>query len=300
MDGRLRSHNFNWLTGGLHVLILSGAAQAESAAVWPFALGAMSLVSLAAWMGNYRRLRHVADTPLSNIATAAQGYVELAGTAKMPGGTPFTSPISHRPCVWYRYVVSEKKSDEWTVTDSGVSEELFIITNADGQCVIDPTGAEIFCSRERTWTVGNYRYTESLLLPLERVYALGNFSTVGGAASELNLTADVSALLAQWKQNQSRLLERFDLDRSGSIDLKEWELARRQAVREVEAQHREIRAQPGTNILRAPADGRLFLLSNEMPEAVRSRYLLWAWAHTVIFLAAGGASFALARLSPAS
>ena len=139
MGGRLRLHNFNWLTGGLHALILSLAAQAESAAVWPFALGAMSLVSFAAWMGNYSRLRHIADTPLSNIATAAQGYVEIAGSAEMPEGTPFTSQISHTPCVWYAYVVSEKKGNEWKVTDSGTSEETFIITDGGGRWV-NPAG----------------------------------------------------------------------------------------------------------------------------------------------------------------
>jgi hypothetical protein len=88
-------------------------------------------------------------------------------------------------------------------------------------------------------------------------------------------------------------LKRFDLDHSGAIDLKEWELARRQAVREVEAQHREIRLSAGTNVLRAPADGRLFLVSNEIPAKVRFKYSLWAWAHAVIFIVAGSGVFAL-------
>ncbi|MEO8441397.1 MAG: hypothetical protein ABI547_02845 [Betaproteobacteria bacterium] len=294
MGRGLRIHTANWLTGSVHVIILYGAVHAESAAVWPYALGLMSLVSFAAWIGNYRRLRHIADTPLSNIATAAQGYVEIAGRAEMPGGTPLTSKLSITPCVWYQYEVHEKSSkDEWNLQDFGISTEPFIIKDGGGRCVIDPEGAEVICARKKTWAQGSYRYTEWLLLPREQVYALGDFVTVGGANSDLDLAADVGELLAEWKKDHPELLRRFDLDHSGAIDLKEWELARRSAVREVEANHREIRMSAGTNVLRAPADGRLFLLSNETPANVRFKYALWAWAHAVIFIVAGGGMFAL-------
>ena len=294
MGVRLRLHSFNWLTGGVHVFILAAAAQAESAAVWPFALGAMSLASFAAWVGNYRRLRHVEDTPLSNIATAAQGYVEISGRAELPGGTPLLSNYSLLPCVWFQYEVYEKSSDDkWSLEDSGVSDEPFVVKDATGSCVIDPENAEVLCSRKETWTKGNYRYTEWLLLPRELVYALGDFVTVGGANSDLNLDADVGSLLAAWKKKQPELLKRFDLNQDGALDLKEWELARRQAIREVEAQHREIRMQDGTHVLRAPADGRLFLISNYLPAKLRLNYLLWAWAHAAVFVGAGGGPFAL-------
>ncbi len=290
----LRVRSANWLTGGVHVAILAVAAQAESMAVWPYALGAMSLVSFAAWVGNYRRLRHIADTPLSNIGTAAQGYVEIAGRAEVPGGTPLTSKLTHLPCVWFQYEIYEKSSDDkWSLQDSGISDEPFVVTDASGQCVIDPEGAEVVCSRKQTWTRGGYRYVEWLLLPRELIYALGDFVTVGGANSELNLDADVGALLAEWKKNRPELRKRFDLNQDGTLDLKEWELARRQARREVDARHRDIRTSDGTHVLRAPADERLFLISNCVPAKLRRTYLLWAWAHTVIFIGAGALAFAL-------
>ncbi len=294
MVAHLRLQALNWLTGGIHALILGGAAQADSAAVWPFALGLMSLVSFAAWIGNYRRMRHIADTPLSKIATAAQGYVEIAGNAGMPQGTPLVSKLTLTPCVWYQYTICEKKGDDWIVKEFGASEDPFLLKDGNAQCLVDPAGAEIVCSRERTWTEGRYRYAEALLLPQERVYALGDFATIGGANAELDLTTDVSALLTEWKKNQPELLRRFDLDASGTLDLREWELARRQAVREVEAHHHDIRATAGTNVLRIPVDGRLFLLSNELPAALRLRFLRWAWVHAAVFVGAGGASFGLA------
>ena len=293
MAFRLRLSRLNWLTGGLHALILSGAAHAHSARAWPFALAAMSLVSFAAWIGNYRRLRQIADTPLSNIANAAQGYVEIAGTAQSPGGSELTSKLSLTPCVWYSYVICERTKNEWTEREAGASEAPFIITEGPAQCLIDPRGAEIVCARERTWTQGDYLYTEALMLPLDKVYALGQFETVGGANSQLDLKTDVNALLARWKDDQPELLRRFDLDKNGAIDLKEWELARRQAVREVQVRHNEIRSSTGTNVLRAPDDGRVFLLSTELPSALRLRFLRWAWTHAFVFVAAAGASIAM-------
>lgn len=294
MRGWFRSQSSNWLTGGLHFVILGTAAYANSAAVWPYALGAMSLVSFAAWVGNYRRLRQIADTPPSNIASAAQGYVELSGRAEEPGGTPIVSKLTNLPCVWFHYEIEEKSSDDkWSSMESGDSDDPFVVRDATGRCVIDPEGAEVVTSRKQTWTKDQYRYTEWLLLPLDRIYALGEFATIGGPDSDLDLNADISALLAEWKKNQPELLKRFDLNQDGAIDLKEWELARRQARREVEAQQREIRMSDGTHVLRRPADGRLFLISNYLPDKLRNTYLIWSWVHIGIFIGAGGGAFAL-------
>lgn len=70
--------------------------------------------------------------------------------------------------------------------------------------------------------------------------------------------------------------------------MKEWELARLQARREVRARHAEVRSRSteGVHILRKPGDGRLFLLANELPDKIGSRYRFWSAAHFVIFLGA--------------
>lgn len=294
MRGWFRIHSGNWLTGGAHFIIIVIAAQADSVSVWPYALTAMSLVSFAAWIGNYRRLRYISDTPTSNIASAAQGYVELCGRGEDPGGTPITSKLTNLPCLWFRYEIYRKSSDDkWSLDEAGESEEPFVIRDATGKCVIDPEGAEVICAHKQTWTKGDRRYVEWLLVKPEMIYTLGEFVTIGGASSDLDLEADVGALLAEWKKDQPQLLKRFDLDQSGTIDLKEWDLARRQARREVEAQHREIRMSDGTNVLRKPADGRLFLISNYLPDKLRNTYLIWSWVHIGIFLGASGGAFAL-------
>ena len=294
MRGWFRIHSANWLTGGIHFIILAVAAQAESTAVWPYALASMSLVSFAAWIANYRRYRYIADTPTSRIASAAQGYVELLGRAAHLPDAALRTKFRKLPCVWYRYHVEEKGSDDkWSVKDLGESDDPFLLIDATGQCVIDPEQAEIITSHVETWTEGDYRYTEWLLLPQDRISALGEFSTIGGAGATLDFDGDVGALLGEWKKNQPQLRERFDLNRDNSIDAMEWALARRQARREVERQHQEMRASSDVNVMRRPADGRLFLLTNHLPEKLIRRYQLWTVAHIVIFLGAGGLSFAL-------
>ena len=140
----------------------------------------------------------------------------------------------------------------------------------------------------------DYRYTESLILPGEQVYAIGEFSTIGGENTDLNLNQDVSELLSRWKGNKPALLASFDLDKDGQISEKEWMLARSQARREVRKTHNEIRTQPGTHMLHQPRDGRFFLISNLDPQSLHRRYTLWAWLHLVVLVGAiaGTAFFA--------
>jgi hypothetical protein len=107
--------------------------------------------------------------------------------------------------------------------------------------------------------------------------------------------ADIGSLLAQWKADQRRLHERFDLDRDGRISMKEWELARLQARREVRALHAEVRSRSsdGVHVLRKPGDGRLFLLANELPDRIGARYRVWSMVHLFIFLGAGSAGLVM-------
>ena len=72
--GGTRLHGPAWLSGGLHLFILAGAAQSERPEVWPWALFAMATVSFFAWMANYRRYRQIHDLPTSRVASAAQGW----------------------------------------------------------------------------------------------------------------------------------------------------------------------------------------------------------------------------------
>jgi len=288
-----RVHQPGWLSGAIHFVIIALAFQAESGEVWPYALLAMSAVSFFAWVANYRRYRHIQDLPTSKVASAAQGYVELVGRTELLPGEPIVSKLSRSRCCWYSYQIEEKGSnDKWGIVDSGSSVEHFLLVDDTGQCVISPDGAEVLTHDDKSWEESDRRYTEWLLLPKSVIYAIGEFSTTAGTAVTAgDERADVGALLAQWKADRKQLHERFDLDRDGKVSMKEWELARLQARREVRARQTDVqsRSVEGVHILRKPRDGRLFLLANELPDKIGARYRYWSWAHLVIFLGAGSA-----------
>jgi hypothetical protein len=285
-------------TNGLLATLYSGAvgvawhAGTERVPLWCF--GVASGVGLLAWGASLRRARAISNIATSRIASAAQGYVELQGR------TGFTdlihSPYTRTPCIWYRYRVYERdhSGKEWRQVDSGTSTATFDLHDGSGHCTIDPDHAEVMGAETVSRHEGDTKYVEELLHGGRTLYALGDFCTVGGAHSVLNVREDVNALLARWKENPADLHRRFDLNRDGGIDLQEWELARRLAIRTVEHEHRSIRSRPGVHVLRAPRDGRLFLLSPLSPQALRRRYLLWSALHLCVCL--GGAWMALRLL----
>ena len=171
-----------------------------------------------------------------------------------------------------------------------MSDSTFEIKDSTGSCVVDPDYAEVISAERRVSYQGSYKHVEELLYA-GSIYVLGEFSTIGGANSVLSLNEDVSFLLAEWKKDPVNLKKRFDLDGNGEIDLREWELARRAAIREVEQQHREIRKETGVHIMRAPRDNRLFLISSLSPQKLRQRYMLWSAFHLSVCFASIGAIF---------
>lgn len=296
MPGAFKTYTSEWLTGGAYLVIIVIAVQAEDAAVWPYALAAMSVTSFFAWIATYRRYRQIHDLPTSKVASAAQGYVELFGHSELLPGEPVVSKLSGLPCCWYRYYVEHRTSgDKWERVDSGISEEYFLLVDDTGQCVVSPEGAEVLTERKETWTQGDYRNTEWLLLPKGLLYAIGEFSTTSDNVVEVDERAEMSELLTEWKKDKGQLLARFDLNRDGTIDMQEWERARQEAQREVRRRRQEVRVQDGVNILRKPRDGRLFLLANGMPDELGRRFAFWSGLHICVFFGAGGASLLLFR-----
>lgn len=286
----LRENYVNVLTSGAHLLILAVAADSESREGWMIGLGLVAVISFFAWMGNFRRGRLIADTPTSRIASAAQGFVELVGSGNSPNNAPLFSRLTRTPCLWYAFLVERRNSDnKWVVEERGQSEETFIITDGSGECVVDPDGAEVMTRDRHTWREGDHRYTERLLVPMDTIYVLGEFISMGGAGSVLDLRRDVGERLAEWKRDTSALLHRFDKNGDGSLDLVEWEAARREAVREVQAEHRDIRARDAVHMMRRPRDGRPYLLANLAPESLARKYRFWGAFHlTVLFGGVGG------------
>lgn len=291
---RLRREYGRFITSGGQLVLIAIGSEIDTPLGWTVCAGLIAAISLIAWTSTWRRARAFDDTPTSKVASAAQGYAELVGRGKPLAGDPLLAALSRLPCLWYRYRIERRRDNKWEHEDSGESEASFILDDDSGQCIVDPEGAEVVPTRKDQWTQSDRRYTEWLLLENESLYALGQFKTLGSQDLKLDRDADVKALLADWKRQPQDLLRRFDLDGNGELDLREWELARAQARREVDRQHREARLQPELHLMHRPDDGRLYMISTLQPEQLSRRYRWWSMAHLAIFFGAlAGAGYAL-------
>lgn len=281
------------LDAALPLLQLGLAGVAAHAAPGRGGLVALALLLASALWGWLRALRHarlIADTPTARIASAAQGYTELRGRGQPLAGTPLLSPLDGLPVLWYRLVTEHRQADgRWRRTDMVESEASFLLQDASGVCAVDPEGAEMLVRRRDVVTRGEQRHTQWSLIRHDRIYVLGAFATLGSVSPALDTAAQVRELLAAWKADHPALLARFDLDGNGELDLREWELARAQARREVRRRRDEALAAAEAHIVRRPDDGRLYLISDLDPERIARRYRRWAGVHLVVFVAAAAA-----------
>lgn len=255
--------------------------------------GAVLLLSIC--FGLLRKARLLEDTPTSLIRSAAQGYVELCGHARLMPGPEIFSPLSLTRCVWWRYSVQHldrsREKNQWVTVEKLTSDDLFMICDTTGDCVVDPDNARIVPSIRRNWRgpvprpcrppdgswfqFGDYRYSEELILVGDLLYAIGWFRTQGNE-QEFNESQDLRELLADWKKDQKTLLQRFDRNGDGQIDLQEWEAVRRAALEQVRDAQVKRALNPDVHVLSKPRDGRPFILSTVTQQVLTRRARLWA------------------------
>jgi len=267
----------------------------------------------AAFYYSFRFLRHcrlIEDMPTSKVRSAPQGYVELEGTARLMENTDIISPLTRTACAWWFYEIEKRvrsgKNESWDTIDKKTSETPFYLEDVTGRCVVNPVGAEVVTIHKRIWqggtawpagpptgsrffNSGNYRYTERLIPREAQVYALGLFATQGVVADAAAEQAALRALLAGWKKDKARM-QLLDVNRDGNIDVKEWEAARRVALKELRAANREIQTQGLHSLSRAPLDNQPFILSEVLQKDLCKR---WRWYAGLCFawFLMGGAIF---------
>ncbi len=284
--GRLGHSLHAGLAFGQFVLLAVGFKTGQRE-VWLGVLAGMAALALLGWVGALRRRHAITGMATSRIASAAQGYVELHGQGRPLDLNPLHSPLSGAACLWYRYQVEHKNSDDkWEMHEQAQSQASFVLDDGSAQCLVDPDGAEIVTRHCRRWNDGNYRYVEWTLQARDPIYVLGNFIT-RHPSQGLDAGADVRDLLAEWKADRPGLLRRFDLDHDGQVDEREWALARRLARGEVDKRHRELRRQPELHLVEG-APSSLYLISNHEPEQLARRFLWMAAGQLLVFFAALG------------
>jgi len=273
-------------------------------------------LTVAGFLGSFYffyRKRVIEDTPTSRIRSAAQGYVELSGSGTLMEGPPIIAPLTGTTCTWYGYKVEEHrrsgKNSKWVTIDSGDSSELFLLVDDTGKCIIDPEGAGVTTAGKDVWygsssrpqtrparnrslltslAGGKYRYTERRMHPGEPLYAIGLFKTVGGAGGDFNTDADVRDLIKEWKHNSDALLEKFDTNKDGQIDMVEWQAVREAAYREVTARLRENQEAPPANVMSKTLDRRRpYILSAIPQEFLIRRFYRYALGLLLLFFVCG-------------
>jgi E3 Ubiquitin ligase len=285
-------------------LIVIGLAAGAAYSFW---------YAFKAWAKN----RVIEDTPTSRVRSAAQGYVELSGQGLLPADAQNKGPLTGMPCTWWRYKVEERssvgRSRSWSTVDSGTSEIPFLLDDGTGQCLIDPRGAEVFPGATNIWygpeawpqgripdgsgvfgwlvdtfVTDKYRYTEHRLQPREHVYAIGAFRSLGGVSVE-SPDAAIADLLREWKQDQAKLLARFDSNHDGTLSSGEWDQARAAARRQVLDGRAAVMRPPSVNVLEDPMDGRSFLLAASDGESLARRFRRRALAGIGAFVGSSAA-----------
>jgi E3 ubiquitin ligase len=270
-------------------------APADDFWLWSIGLVFVAIAGFVFAFINVHRKRIIEDTPTSKIRSAAQGYLELVGHGHLMDGQPIISPLTGSTCTWYEFKVDERrqsgKNSKWVTIRKGISDELFLIKDETGQCIIDPEGANVTVSRKDVWygaasnPMGNatktakgrgflggivvsnkYRYTEKLLHPGEALYAIGLYKTVGGAGASFNVNEDVRELVREWKADTEALMKKFDTNGDGELDLNEWQRVRDEAYKHVMEKHSEQKTMPPVHLMNKTNDKRRPFILSALPQ----------------------------------
>lgn len=288
----------------------------------------LALAGLYLGFSGLVRVRRIEDVPTARVRSAPQGYVELIGTAHALDGDPIVAPLSKTSCCWFRYRIERRSRRDWRTLESGTSDGIFVLRDGTGDCIVDPDGAEVTSRHKTSWSddgtgwgahgvhaqlpslgrkadlvvgvggkllellgggIGDYRYTESVILDGDPLYAIGRFHTLSGADRAESLKDLTGAILREWKQRPDTLRERFDSNRDGHVDVAEWERARAVAEREALDEQASRPEVEQLHTLRRPVDGRHFLLSNLEEFGLLRRYRWRSWFGFGLFAVLGSA-----------
>ena len=249
----------------------------------------------------YRHARMIENVPTAKIRSAAQGYVELSGRTKLMDGPVIISPLTGNTCVWYSYKIEERVNSfhrdknshsNWRVVQQKRSEELFILEDDTGRCVIDPDDADVIATNKKTWhkhqVIPPRRYTEELITEGELLYAIGLFKTVADV-EDRKIRQQVAHLLRQWKNDPNQLIHLYDSNRDGELQVDEWENARKAADSHVRLEQGNREKLGQLSVLSSSThQDQAFILSTISEQKLVKKYKWRARRTLLLFFVSGG------------
>ena len=120
------------------------------------------------------------------------------------------------------------------------------------------------------------------------LYTLGHFTT--DSTGQRTLSADQLAgdILRNWKTDFPALLTKFDHNRDGELDLREWQLVREAALGKAREQQAAVAGAPPDHLLSQPEHSGLpFIVSSAEQTHLSRGFRRGALAYAAGFLLAG-------------
>ncbi len=240
------------------------------------------------WEHGLRHKHLIQNIPTSEIATAAQGYVELYGTAAQ-FEDQLSKSVAGLPVLWYRKEFAERTDSSsfrafpfnlfYVPVATDESQTPFSIVDNSGAACILPHGADIIVSRKNTQYQGNRRVTEESILPGDRLYVMGIFSTHSPTFSYLE---KLEQLLSAWDRNPAER-QRFDRNRDGRLSPNEWNEMRLAAQTAISAEQNKLPESGQRHLIYCPSDGRRFIISTLPPEELAGHYRFYLCIGLLMF-----------------
>lgn len=283
--------------------------------IWLVLASFATLIALRNCYRCFKRARLIEDMPTARVRSASQGFTELIGIAHLEN-QPLNSPLTATPCLWWSFQIekyqSSGKSSRWVTVEKKHSEAPFFLRDTTGICRIEPHGAEISAKHRKVWygntrqpvsgasssdgrfsiaglTIGQrYRYTEVLIREGDPLYTLGHFETDKGGQRRASPQVIAGNILRHWKQDFGKLLDQFDHNGDGKLDMQEWQQVQQAAYRAALEEQKKNATLPQQHSLSKPDDSGLPFIIGTKEQASLVRKFQWqAAAYAGGFLAAG-------------